>query len=145
MRRHARILPITTAVLAAAVGVASPGTTTIAPGCTDDATFDSLGCRLDALLGAVDAAIDPQTLNDTLDNLLKRARDPLAEAASKAAAGHARAARARLRSAQRRLAVFVRRLNSRRVSALVPVETRSPLTAAAEAIADDVPTLRRSL
>ena len=145
MRRHARVPPIAIAVLAAAVGVASPGTTTIPPGCTDEATFDSIGCRLDALIGAVDAAIDPQSLNDTLDNLLKRARDPLAEADSKAAAGHAHAARSRLRSAQRRLGVFVRRLDSRKARALVPLATRSPLTDAADAIADDMPTLRRSL
>jgi len=141
MGRYSRVPPITVAVLAAAVGVASPGL----PECTDEATFDSIGCRLEELIGAVDAAIDPQSLNETLDNLLKRARDPLAEAQSKAAAGRSRAARSRLRSAQRRLGVFVRRLNSRRASALVPVDTRSPLTTAADAIADDMPTLRRSL
>ena len=141
MRRHCPVPPITVAVLAAVVGVASAGL----PECTDEATFDSIGCRLEALIGAVDAAIDPQSLNDTLDNLLKRARDPLAEAQSKAAAGRSRAARAKLRSAQRRLGVFVRRLDSRRARALVPLDTRSPLTAAAEAIAEDIPTLRRSL
>src|SRR5262245_17679031 len=115
MGRHTRVPPIAVAVLAAAVRVASAGL----PECTDEATFDSIGCRLEALIGAVDAAIDPQSLNDTLDNLVKRARDPLAEAQSMAAAGRSRPARARLRSAQRRLGVFVRRLNSRRARALV--------------------------
>jgi hypothetical protein len=113
-------------------------------GCTDAATFESILCRIDALIAAVQANV-PEPLRTRLRKRLDRARTLVAAARDKNDAGLETAARGRLRGAAGQLRSFGFMVRSLEGRIFLSQGLRSQLSGDSNAIREDVLALRKSL
>ncbi len=123
----------------------STTTTTTLPACLDDATFDSILCRLDALIAAVEAGNIGEPTKSNLLNTLRRARARVVDAQERVDDGRIRGAKSKLKSAIRKLTSAGFRLRSLSGRRRVPAELRAELGADANAIRQDLRALLRTL
>jgi hypothetical protein len=117
-------------VLAARLAFGGPGTTTttsstttttLLGGCTVEATFDSIMCRIDALIDVVGAATD---LGRFKDGSLKSAQKAKKQCGTAQAAGTGRTALNQLKKCAKTLDSFRHRLSSNNARKTIPQETR---------------------
>jgi hypothetical protein len=121
-------------------------TSTTIPVCTDEATFDSISCRLNELSAAVNAASgDLGNLAGKLDGALGKAQNSTTLASEQCDAGDAKTAGKRLKKAIRRMIQFNHRLGSLKARKTVPDEVRQPLLDEGKAIQQDMQALKKAL
>jgi hypothetical protein len=109
--------------------------------CPEAATFDSVDCRLGALLASLES-VDLGPLQSRLRRLVELAKEAMDVAQERSAEDRSVEVRRRLRSVMSRLRLFLRRLDSAHAEQSIPPEVRLPLVDEATAIRDDVTTLR---
>jgi hypothetical protein len=109
--------------------------------CPEAATFDSVDCRLGALLASLES-VDLGPLQSRLRRLAELAKEAMDVAQERSAEDRSVEVRRRLRSVMSRLRLFLRRLDSAHAEQSIPPEVRLPLVDEATAIRDDVTTLR---
>jgi hypothetical protein len=109
------------------------------------ATFESIRCRLDDLLASVVEEVELGVLDAKVAEPVMKALDRTLSAEAECMQGVEKAAKSRLNLAQRSLTWFAHRLRSLNARKSVPDAGRVPLVEKADAIRDDVRTLRRVL
>jgi len=120
--------------------------TTLASGCGVRAvTFASIMCRLDALLGTVQATTDLGATKTALANGVTAARSKTESAEDADTAGQKKPASNALKKAARKMIGFSHRLRSLRSRKKIPAATRSALLAEADPILADLEALRNQL
>jgi hypothetical protein len=149
------------AILACGVGTAGAGvtttsttpggsttTTTLPGGCDDDQSFDSILCRLDALIDATDASDDLGGQQAKLLSAANGARKLIRRARDKCAADGAQAEKKSgrdLRKAGRKLIGYKRGLTSNHARKQLDDSVREAFLDLVEPIADDVKALKGSV
>jgi len=119
----------------------STTTTTVPGGCTVDATYDSILCRIDALIVVVQDATDLGRFQNGVLTSLQHAR----KQAATAQAGKLRTAKNQLKKSAHTLDTFRHKLDSLNAKHVIPADTRSTLRAAADDIRTSINTLRGTL
>lgn len=114
------------------------------PTCTAAPTFESIDCRLDALIARLSAATDLGRLRTGLVNAATKAREKKLQAESFDAQGKAKQRRTALRKAVKKLSSFVHKLSSRSSRKIIPAETRQGFIDEANPIVTDLRTLAAS-
>jgi hypothetical protein len=99
----------------------SSTTTTLFGGCAVGATFDSIMCRIEALIASVNAATDLGRLKDGVQKSAQKAKKQCAKAQS---AGTGKTALNQLKKCAHTLASFRHKLGSNNARQLIPQETR---------------------
>ena len=116
------------------------------PGCGGRAsTFESIDCRLDALVAAVGSAQDLGRAQDALRAGVTAARAKQQGAERDVAAGLTGPANKGVKKAIRKMIGFVHRLRSLSARENIPATTRNALLDDAEPILADLETLLRQL
>jgi hypothetical protein len=118
--------------------------TTLPAGCADAATFESIRCRLDALLARVQQLTDVGAVAGKLEKKLMGARARVETGESKLASGSRKGARGALAKAKR-LARAFRSLLASKNGRQIPADVRTMLDAEALGVQDDLLELKRSL
>jgi hypothetical protein len=116
-----------------------------AEGCPTAPSFAGLGCRLDTLIGQVEAALGSGASRDRAFRKLLRARRAQEKAVHVCAEGRTRRAGTTLLRAARALAAFRRRLASSSGTRGLPEDVRAAFGSTADAIAADQRVLRDRL
>jgi hypothetical protein len=163
--RDQRVLVLVVALLGARSVFAGPGTTSTAfvpssttatvfgtttttlvpPGCTEEPTFGSAGCRLDDLLERVATEDALGNLQEKLVRALDRAATQVEAAGQRCDAGNRRAANKHLRKAVRRLIRYGHRLRSLSARQKIPdAALRMELIDEGHAIQSDLVMIKRS-
>jgi hypothetical protein len=121
--------------------------TTLPAGCAGPraVSFESIICRLDALLATVQAASDLGTSKTLLANGVTAARSKTQSAEDNVDAGKKKQANNALKKAARKMIDFGHRLRSLRSRKRIPADTRSALLAESQPILDDLKALRDQL
>jgi hypothetical protein len=121
----------------------STTTTTLFGGCVVEATYDSIICRLDALVAWVDAGTDLGRSKGNLGNSARKARKQCGKAAQ---VGTGKVASNQLKKCAKTLDTFRHKLDSHSAKQIIPLETRSYLrNDIAAPLRSDVNTLRGTL
>ena len=116
--------------------------TTTLPGCRAVATFESIECRLDALVTRLQAASDLGRLQNGLVMIAAKVREKLQAAEG---LGGAKKQNNVVKKAVRRLSILQHRLKSRSARKIIPDATRMPLLGETRSIYDDLKQLRAAL
>ena len=128
---------------------ASTTTTTTVPGdCTGvplGATFASLGCRLDALIAAIQAETRLGGLQQRVAKPAQKAKEREEVADAACAGGDAKASGRQLKKVVRKLIQLSHRLRSRSARRQVDETVREPLAESADAIQQDARALKAAL
>jgi hypothetical protein len=125
-------------------GCASTTSTTL-PGCVAVATYESIGCRLDALIASVAAAQDLGRLKGALLSAGRSARTKERRAEDLVATGKTKRQRNAMKQAVHALTTFLRKSGSHVAQKLIPAATRQGLFDQATAILADMNTLLGTL
>jgi hypothetical protein len=129
----------TTTIIA---GTTTTSTTTLPGECGPRApTFDSIICRLERLVSAVEGAQDLGRLARGLDGAVTKSLAKARDAKTRADGGDAKKAKKSLKKAAQRLRGFIHKLKSLSGRKVIPSATRMALDDAAEPIAADMNTL----
>jgi len=120
-------------------------TSTTLPPCTDEATFDSISCRLDQLSTAIGAEAGLATIAAKLQKAVDIAANNVNDASAECDAGDAKAASKKLKKAGRRLIQYGHRLRSLKSRKTIPDEIRQPFIEEGKANLDDVKALKKAL
>src|SRR5579871_1502982 len=123
------------------VGSPTTTTTTLPPGCDQVPTFESIDCRLDALIATVQSASDTGRLGKRLVNLLVRTRKQKLHAEQLAGRGKAKPAKVTLKAAIQTLKSFIALLRSHDAKRIIPNSTRNALLATAQPLLADMKSL----
>jgi hypothetical protein len=123
----------------------STTTTTLPAGCTAVATFESLNCRLAALVSAVNAESRLGDLQAKLAKTAQKAKQKKEAAEAACAGGNAKKAKKQLQKTGRQLIQFAHRLRSNHARKTVDEAVRAPLADEADRIKGDARTLMGSL
>lgn len=121
---------------------ASSTTSTLLGACADEATYESILCRIDALIAEVEAATDLGRFKDTV---LATARKARRQASKAAVARTGRRGSNRLKKAANSLDTFRDKLYSDKAKDSIPRLTSLRLIAHSIWIRHDADKLRRSL
>ena len=108
-------------------------------------TFESINCRLAALIAAVQDESQLGKQQPKLDAAAQKAKERQQAAESACAAGDAKAAGKQLKKVVRKLIQFSHRLRSNNARKNIPEEVREPLAETADGIQEDARQLRESL
>ena len=136
----------TSSTIATTTTSASTTTTTLPSDCSvRAATFESIDCRLDLLVAAVEAAQDLGKSKSALLAGVSAAREKKQAAESADAAGSTRRANNALKKSMRKMIGFAHRLRSLRSRKTIPQGTRMALLDAADPILADLKTLKSQL
>jgi hypothetical protein len=100
----------------------STTTTTLLGGCTVEATFDSILCRIDALIAEVEAATDMGRLKQNILNSANKAKKQCTRAET---AGTGKVATTQLKKCAKSLDTFRHKLGSNNARKIIPETTRS--------------------
>lgn len=128
--------------------VATSTTTLPGKGCEvsgDAPTFDSIACRLDALLGRISGETAIGDYKDKLPQPVERAADRLTAAIEGCREGNTNRAKTQLKKTRHLIAGYLRRLRGLRARKRIPAGVRETLIAAGDDIRADATTLRRAL
>jgi len=134
-----------TTTVASTTSTTTTTSTTLPPACTDEATFDSISCRLDQLSTAIGANAELATIAAKLQKAVDIAGDNVTAASGECDAGDAKAAGKKLKKAGRRLIQYGHRLRSLKSRKNIPEEIRQPFIDEGKAILDDVKALKKAL
>src|SRR5262249_3276424 len=125
---------------------AAPATTTTLPGtCEPAPTFDSLDCRLGALLDRIDGESDLGTFGPNLVRVLSKAKNDVNAARGMCASAQLKSGRRRLKTAIRDMIQYAHRLKSRAARRKLPDALRNALLAAGDPIERDLGLLKSRL
>jgi hypothetical protein len=108
------------------------------------ATYESIDCRLDGLIASLDAAQDLGKLEKRLVKAATKARTKKQKAESFATTNTKREKKL-LQKAVKALSGFLKKLDSRAATKVIPLETRQALTAQTTPILADMETLLGTL
>ncbi len=111
---------------------------------SDGPTFDSLNCRITALLADVQDESRLGSIQSQLVNALERAKQLKDAAESSCIQLDTKRAKKQLQQAAQKLAQFSHRLRSHSTKRKVPAEVREPFASRADAIKNDARTLAKN-
>jgi hypothetical protein len=114
------------------------------PLCTDEATFESIDCRLDAMITRLSAAPDLGRLRTGLVKAATKARDKKLQAEAFDAQGKAKQRKNALKKSAKALGSFIHKLSSRSSRKIIPQATRQSFIDEATPILTDLKTLATS-
>jgi hypothetical protein len=134
----------TTTTTTTLVGASTTSTTTLPSNCVDEATFDSIDCRLDELLNEVRNLSGIDAVADKLERKLAAAKVRVQSGETKLAAGQKRGAKGSAGKARRLVRGFRSLLGSRKAQG-IPAAVRGMLSTEAYDIQNDLLDLKRSI
>ena len=137
----------TTSLSSSTSTTAAPSTTTTTlPGaCGPVPTFDSLDCRLGALLDRIDGESGLGAFGPKLVRALSRARNDLDAASGMCASAQLKSARRRLKTASREMIQYAHHLKNPAARKKLPAALRNALLAAGDPIERDLGILKSRL
>ena len=124
---------------------ASSTTSTTLPGCAAIGTYESIDCRLDALVASLDGAQDLGRLKSGLVKAATNARTKKQQAEGFVATGKKKQEKRAMKKAVKALSSFLHKLGSRSARKLIPPGTRQMLTEQTTPILADMQTLLGTL
>lgn len=125
---------------------AAPSATTTLPGACEPApTFDSLDCRLGALLDRIDGESDLGNFRAKLVQALTRAKNDVEAASGMCASAQLKSARRRLKTAVRDMIQYAHHLKNLAARKKLPAALRNALLAAGDPIERDLGILKSRL